>query len=134
VISPVRQLAGQPNLKKPTALGGAVGVWDCESSDAETPREELVHAYHLLKTADHDYAGHRAKALGEVETAGKALGLKLEGDLPTKERQWKSDEQITEARRLLQAARDQLEVRDRDRVATHVDIAVKEIDAALKVK
>jgi aquaporin Z len=28
VISPVRQLAGQPNLKKPTALRGAVGVWD----------------------------------------------------------------------------------------------------------
>jgi len=25
--------AGQPNLKKPTALRGAVGVWDCESSD-----------------------------------------------------------------------------------------------------
>jgi len=33
VISPARQLAGQPNLKKPTALRGAVGVWDCESSD-----------------------------------------------------------------------------------------------------
>jgi len=32
VISPARQLAGQPNLKKPTALRGAVGVWDFEAA------------------------------------------------------------------------------------------------------
>jgi len=28
VISQAGQPAGQPNLKKPTALRGAVGVWD----------------------------------------------------------------------------------------------------------
>src|SRR5258705_11751234 len=33
VISSVGQLAGRPNLKKPTALRGVVGVWNCESSD-----------------------------------------------------------------------------------------------------
>jgi hypothetical protein len=33
VISQAGQPEGQPNLKKPTALRGAVGVWDCESSD-----------------------------------------------------------------------------------------------------
>jgi hypothetical protein len=33
VISQAGQPAGQPNLKKPTALRGAVGVWDCENSD-----------------------------------------------------------------------------------------------------
>lgn len=32
-ISPARQLAGQPNLNKPTVLRGSVGVWDCENSD-----------------------------------------------------------------------------------------------------
>jgi hypothetical protein len=104
------------------------------SAHAETPREELVHAYHLLKKADHDYAGHRVKAMGEVEIAGRALGLELGGEAPERERQWKSDEQLTEARRLLREAREKLERRDRDRVADHVDIAVKEIDAALKVK
>jgi hypothetical protein len=31
------QPAGQPNLKKPTALRGAVGVWDCENSDRIKP-------------------------------------------------------------------------------------------------
>jgi len=33
VISEPRQLGARPDLKKPTALRGAVGVWDCESSD-----------------------------------------------------------------------------------------------------
>jgi len=33
VISLAGQPEGQPNLKKPTALRGAVGVWDCENSD-----------------------------------------------------------------------------------------------------
>jgi len=33
VISSAGRPVGQPNLKKPTALRGGVGVWDCESSD-----------------------------------------------------------------------------------------------------
>ena len=101
---------------------------------AETPREELVHAYILIKAADHDYAGHRDKALDAVSTAGKELGLELRGKGSDRERQWKSDEQMAEARRLLREAREKLEARDRDRVAAHVDRAIKEIDAALSIK
>jgi len=33
VISQAGQPEGQPDLKKPTALRGAVGVWNCENSD-----------------------------------------------------------------------------------------------------
>ncbi len=33
VISQAGQPEGQPNRTKPTALRGAVGVWDCENSD-----------------------------------------------------------------------------------------------------
>ena len=33
VIRPVGQPTGTPNLKKPTALRGVVGVWNCESGD-----------------------------------------------------------------------------------------------------
>jgi len=33
VISSTGQPEEQPNPKKPTALRGVVGVWDCESSD-----------------------------------------------------------------------------------------------------
>ena len=104
------------------------------SALAETPREELVHAFILLKTADRDYAGHRVNAMNEVEIAGKALGLRLRGDAPKGERQWKSDDQLTAARRLLVEARVKLESRDRERAAAHVDIAIKELDEALKRK
>jgi hypothetical protein len=112
----------------------AVGLSFGLSAYAETPREEVAHAFHLLQKADHDYAGHRAKAMAEVEIAGRSLKLELGGEIPDRERQWKSDEQMAEARRLLREARDKLEKRDRDIVADHIDTAVKEIDIALAVK
>ena len=67
-----------------------------------------------------------------VQTAGKKLGLVLEGDDMEKEKQWKSDMKLAQARRLLREARDKLEAKDRDRVAEHVEKAIKELDAALK--
>jgi hypothetical protein len=112
------------------ALALAVGV----SAYAETPREEVAHAHRLLKLANHDYAGHRVKAMKELEAAGKALHLELGGELIEHERQWKSDEQLVEARRLLREARNKLEKEDRDRVAARLDKAIEEIDTALKVK
>jgi hypothetical protein len=98
---------------------------------AETPREELVHAYVLLKHANHDYGGHRAKAMQHVEAAGKALNLRLEGDAKEHERQWQSDQMLTEARRLLSHARGTLEAQDRDKAAAHVDKAIAEIDRGI---
>jgi hypothetical protein len=104
------------------------------SARAETPREELVHAYRLLKHADRDYDGHREKALHEVEAAGSELGLDLEGGTwGHDEAQWKSDQKITAARRLLREARDKLESHDRDRIAARLEKAIKELDAALQV-
>jgi hypothetical protein len=101
---------------------------------AEPPRDELAHAYRLLKSADHDYDGHREAAMKEVQVAGDKLGLKLEGEGVERERQWKSDRRLSEARKLLRDARDKLEDRGRDRVAESVEKAIKEIDVALKVK
>ena len=101
---------------------------------AESPREELAHAYYHLKYADHDYEGHRALAMKEVEIAGHELGINLGGDGPGEEHQWKSDRKLDEARRLLRHAREKLEAHDRDRVASNVEKAIKEIDLALRVK
>lgn len=101
---------------------------------AEGPREEIVHAYRLLKGADHDYDGHREAAMKELRIAGDKLGLTLEGDEIKGERQWKSDKRLAEARRLLKDARDKLEGRDRDRAAASVEHAIKEINIALKAK
>jgi hypothetical protein len=101
---------------------------------AETPREELAHAYVLLKLAKHDYAGHRAAALRELEVAGHDLGLDLQGRGSEHERQLQSDELVAQSGRMLHELRGRLEARDRDRAAAHVDRAIHEIDEALRVK
>ena len=111
-------------------LAGAFAL----NSHAEPPRDEVAHAYRLLKTADHDYAGHKAIALAEVQAAAHDLHLELGGALEERERQWKSDAQLIEARRLLSEARNKLERQDRELVAVHLDKALSEINAALKVK
>jgi len=103
-------------------------------SAAEPPREEVAHAYRLLKHADADYKGHRVNAMKELEAAGKKMGLELGGDLPSGERQWQSDAQLREARRLLQDAHQTLAKEDRDRAADRVEKAIKEIDTALAIK
>jgi hypothetical protein len=113
---------------------GLLAVSFAVCAHAETPREELVHAYRLLKLADHDYDGHRVTAMKDLEAAGKKLDLVLEGDGEKSEQQWKSDKRLTEARRLLREARKKLEDKDRERAAADVDAAVKELNLALKVK
>jgi hypothetical protein len=104
----------------------------CAYAQAGGPREELAHAYYLLKAAKADYGGHRHKALDEVEAAGRGLGIELKGGVEERERQWESDKQIEEARRLLADVRDRMEAQDRDRIAHHLDEAIKEVNAALR--
>jgi hypothetical protein len=53
VTGPVGQLAGQPNRKKPTALRGVVGVWNCESSDYIRGRDgACFHAVGFLARSE----------------------------------------------------------------------------------
>ena len=104
------------------------------SAFAEPPRDELAHAYALVKTANKDYAGHRKEALHWIEEAGKNLGVELKGGVPEKERQWKSDAQLQEAQRLLRDARDKMEDRDRQHVAKQLERAMNELDKALNAR
>lgn len=104
------------------------------SAHAESPREELAHAHRLLAKANHDYGGHRIKAMEELRHAGEALHLHLGGDLREQERQWDSDRLVREARTLTAHARDTLEHEDRDRVVTRLDKAIEEMDKALHVR
>lgn len=110
----------------------AAGLLLAGRVNAEPPRDELVHAYRLIQTAKADYAGHRVAALDKVHEAGRKLGLHLEGDAPQRERQWKSDEKLREARRLLSDARDKMEGRDRNRISHELDESIHELDVALK--
>jgi hypothetical protein len=62
----------------------------------------LREAYARLAVADHDYSGHRAKAMGEIKNAAKALGVELGGDGKGHEPQATSDEHLRAALGLLQ--------------------------------
>ena len=101
---------------------------------AEPARDELAHAYYLVKTANNDYKGHRGAALHAIEVAAHQLGMDLKGGVPEGERQWKSDDQMREANRLLRDARDKMEEHDRNRVADRLENAIKDINKALETK
>ena len=101
---------------------------------AEYAADDLVQAYALLKHAKGDYAGHRAKAMKEIEAVAKDMAIDLKGGKSEHESQLKSDEQLKEARRLLNDAQDKLKAHNRDKAAENVHKAINEIDDALKVK
>lgn len=112
----------------------AVAVSFGLSARAEAPRDEMAHAYVLLKMAKNDYGGHKAEAIRQLELASHDIELELRGHETEHERQLKSDELVSHAAELLHEARNKLEKRDRDRAAAHLDVALHEIDAALRVR
>jgi hypothetical protein len=62
----------------------------------------LREAYARLEVADHDYDGHRRRAMGQVSDAAKALGVNLKGDGKGHELQGASDEHLHAAQGLLE--------------------------------
>ena len=94
----------------------------------------LRHAYHILATGDHDYKGHRVKAMRQIESAAGLLGLNLKGDLKDKQPQALSDAKLREARGLLQSVLGSAEVKSEDRVAKHVNEAIAQINLALSIR
>lgn len=120
------------NLYLTIAAVGLALTFGLSSARAEAPRDEVSHAYHLLQRSAQDYNGHKAKAMAEIEAAGRSMELNFEGfQMPTPERQWKSDAQLKEASHLLRDASEKLESRDRERASEHLQRAIHEIDEAL---
>ena len=105
------------------ALGLAVNVY-------ATPAESLRHAYAELASADHDYKGHRARAMHQVEEAAKVLGVAVRGDTKEREKQGISDDHLKNAQNHLEAAAGGL----KGKALKHVQAAEKEISVALSVK
>lgn len=91
----------------------------------------LHRAYHILATGDHDYHGHRARAMHHVEAAAKLLGLDLSGDLKNREYQALSDAKLREASGLISQVLASAAVKDQKRVTKHLTGAVNEINLAL---
>jgi hypothetical protein len=95
----------------------------------------MMHrAYKILATGDHDYKGHRAKAMKQVKDAADLLGLDLRGDDKDKEKQFLSDEKLSEARGLLEKVLGAAEVKDQKHITKHLDAAIAEINKALSLK
>ena len=98
-----------------------------------TEADKLHRAYHILATGDHDYHGHRVKAMEQVHKAADILGLDLTGDDKDHEKQVLSDDKLREARGYLQEVLGASEVKHQKRIAEHINAAIKQIDVALKV-
>jgi len=94
----------------------------------------LHRAYHILATGDHDYKGHRAKAMHAVAAAAKLLGLDLRGDYKDHEVQVLSDDKMREAQSLIANVLASAAVKDQKRVIKHLTEAVNQINTALNVK
>ena len=94
----------------------------------------LRDAYRILATGDHDYDGHRVRAMHAVEAAGKLLGMDLDGDLKDRTPQALSDDKMREAEGLINKVLGDAEVKDQKRIVKHLGEAVKQIHTALKIK
>src|SRR5947209_8407182 len=97
---------------------------------------EIAHlrqAYAYLESGDHDYKGHRAKALHAVGAACKALGLPTKGDGKNKEAQRYSDNLLVAARNQLALIEPQAKSLQQDKVLEHIHTAMHEIDLAIEV-
>jgi pyruvate/2-oxoglutarate dehydrogenase complex dihydrolipoamide acyltransferase (E2) component len=90
----------------------------------------LSQAYTDLSRADHDYHGHRARAMKLIEHAAKEMGISLQGDGHGREAQVTSDDQLRAAQGLLQSVVTGLPPKAQE----HVQKAIEQISVALSLK
>ncbi len=113
--------------KRKGAVAVAVAVGD---NAAVLGTGLLPEAYNLLRVADHDYNGHRARAMHQIEAAAKLIGEHLTGDGHGHEAQVGSDDNLRRAQSLLSQA----EAKMAGKPAVHVQKALSELSVALAVK
>lgn len=125
-------LAATPSAMPVPAAGGQLLLPVSFADSAEAGM--LRSAYHILATGDHDYRGHRAKAMHAVESAGKLLGMNLAEDLKDKSPQKLSDEKLREAQGLINQVLASAEVKGQSKVVKHLTAAVDQINTALHIR
>jgi len=97
--------------------------------------QAVTQAYRLLEQADHDYQGHRAKAMKHLHQAGRVLGVALKGDGKAGEQQGTSDSQLKQAQSVLQQmSANQASGPRHQRAMQHVQRALGELQTALSIK
>jgi hypothetical protein len=116
-----------------TPVATNVGVNRRPANPADV--QAVTQAYQALAQADHDYDGHRAKAMKHLHQAGKVLGISLKGDGHTKEAQGTSDSQLKQAQTILkQMSASSAGGKRHQRAMQHVGSALGEINTALSIK
>jgi ribose 5-phosphate isomerase RpiB len=90
----------------------------------------LDDAYATLAQADHDYKGHRVKAMKQIELAVQELGVKISGKGRGHEPQGTSDAQLRAAQVLLQQAAGGLS----KKALKHANAAIEQLNIALSIK
>jgi hypothetical protein len=100
------------------------------AAPSATAITQLTQAYAALSVADHDYQGHRAKAMKQIEAAAKEMGVSLTGNGKGHEQQVTSDQQVQAATTLLQQALPGLP----PKAQKHVNKALEDLAAALAIK
>jgi hypothetical protein len=149
----------QPKAKQQAAKKGAAARTAAEQGKL-TEAEVLTNAVVLLAGANHDYDGHRAKAIHALNAAIKLLdnsvikhgttqqkaaasndkavvkGAEVTATKTPKihENQAASDAQLHQAGKLLAQVRPTLVTHKQTKVLAHVDTAIKEIGIALKIR
>ncbi len=93
----------------------------------------LTSAYLILATGDRDYKGHRAKAMHQVETAAKLLGMDIRSEAKGHKPQALSDARLRDARGLLEKVLGAAEVKGQPRISKHITEAIHQINFALTI-
>jgi hypothetical protein len=150
------QASNQPNAPAAKKKAASAVISQGKLTEAEV----LTNALILLEGANHDYNGHRAKAIHAVKTAINILDASVlkngtpqqkvaavqdkavvkATDAATKrtpalhELQVASDLQMRQAGQILLQIRPTLAANKQNRVLPHVDTALKEIGIALKIR
>ena len=118
-------------------MGGSVAIQNQFQTVAFSNSAEagmLQSAYLILATGDHDYKGHRVRAMHQIEAAAALLGMNLSGDARDRQPQPLSDAKLREAQGLLQNVLGAAEVQNQKRVTKHINNAINQINIALSIR
>ena len=121
----------------PQTLSGSVVVQNQYQTVAFSDTAEagmLQNAYIILATGDHDYKGHRVRAMHQIELAARLLGMDITGSAKDKQPQPLSDAKLREAQGLLQNVLGAAEVQNQPRVTRHINAAINQINVALSIR
>jgi hypothetical protein len=95
----------------------------------------LEQAYDTLAVADHDYKGHRVKAMKAIAAACKLLGTDISGRGRGHEAQPLSDEQLRQVLATIEQVRGSLAAAGaQPAVVKHLDVAINQLSTALSIK